>query len=86
MDATPDLCISCAEIMQENSRLISETPMAMSRAAHWLQQALLDQCSDSNAALQLEPEVVSSLVSYCQIASASEAQQYLYVSYFSVLF
>ncbi|KAG0604183.1 hypothetical protein M758_10G151100 [Ceratodon purpureus] len=52
--------------------------MAMSRAAQWLQQALLDQCSDSNAALQLDPEVVSSLVSYCEIASPSEAQQYLF--------
>jgi hypothetical protein len=56
--------------------------MAMSAAAQWLQQALLDLCSDSHAALQLDPEVVSSLVSYCEIAPPDDAQQYLFVSHF----
>lgn len=59
----------------------TNSAMAMSAAAQWLQQALLDLCSDSNAPLQLDPEVVSSLVSYCEVAPAAEAQQYLYVSY-----
>lgn len=52
--------------------------MAVSAAAQWLQQALLDQCSGSSPALQLDEGLVSDLVSYCEIAAPSEAQQYLF--------
>jgi hypothetical protein len=58
--------------------------MAMSAAGQWLQQALLDLCSDAQSGVQLEQEVVSSLVSYCEIASPSDAEQYLLVSLFII--
>lgn len=46
-------------------------------AGTWLQQALLRLCSDPRSGIQLDPDVVDSLVSYCQHAPPSDATEYL---------
>ncbi|KAJ7531020.1 hypothetical protein O6H91_14G029000 [Diphasiastrum complanatum] len=47
-------------------------------AGEWLEKALLSMCDDdSTTGLQLDPEVVTSLVSYCQLAPPSDAGEYL---------
>lgn len=53
--------------------------MALSEAASWLQQALLDLSRDKASGVQLEPDVLSSLVSYCELASPVDASEYIKV-------
>lgn len=47
----------------------------LSGAGTWLQQSLLDRCR--RGAIQLDADVVTSLVSYCERAPPSDAKEYL---------
>jgi hypothetical protein len=50
---------------------------AAAESGAWLHAALLELCAE-----QLDPDVVSSLVSYCESAPPSLAADYLHVQYF----
>lgn len=51
--------------------------MVTSAAGTWLKQSLVRLCSDVHSVIQLDPDQVASLVSYCERAPPSDAKEYL---------
>ncbi|KAK2973542.1 hypothetical protein RJ640_010597 [Escallonia rubra] len=49
----------------------------MESAGQWLEEALLDLCKRVETGLDLDAEVISGLVSYCDLASPVDAKEYL---------
>lgn len=57
----------------------------METAGEWLEKALVDLCKRIES-LDLDGEVISGLVSYCELAQALDAKEYLDVIIFFSLF
>lgn len=51
--------------------------MGSSEAGTWLHQSLLHLCSDPSSVVRLDPDVITSLVSYCELAPPSDAAEYI---------
>ncbi|KAL3691554.1 hypothetical protein R1sor_005205 [Riccia sorocarpa] len=51
--------------------------MALSEAGQWLEESLLKLSADTESGLQLDADLVYSLVSYCEMATPSDAAEYL---------
>lgn len=49
----------------------------MESAGEWLEKALLDLCNKTEKGLDLDGDLISGLVSYCQLASPVDAKEYL---------
>eukprot|EP01018_Ginkgo_biloba_P038501 Gb_33235 [translate_table: standard] len=51
--------------------------MGATEAGRWLEDSLLYLCSKVESGLQLDPDVISGLVSYCELAPPEDAREYL---------
>ncbi|KAL2622571.1 hypothetical protein R1flu_002776 [Riccia fluitans] len=51
--------------------------MALSEAGHYLEESLLKLSADAESGLQLDSDLVFSLVSYCEMATPPDASEYL---------
>ncbi|KAI6683079.1 hypothetical protein NL676_028992 [Syzygium grande] len=49
----------------------------MESPGQWLEKALLDLCDRADSGLDLDRDVISGLVSYCDLAQPSDAKEYL---------
>ncbi|KAI3429926.1 zf-C2HC5 domain-containing protein, partial [Psidium guajava] len=49
----------------------------MESPGQWLEKALLDLCKKAESGLDLDKDVISGLVSYCDLAQPSDAKEYL---------
>lgn len=49
----------------------------MESPGQWLEKALLDLCKQAESGLDLDKDVISGLVSYCDLAQPSDAKEYL---------
>lgn len=60
----------------------------METAGQWLEEALVDLCKRVKTGLDLDREIISGLVSYCEFAQPLDAKEYLdvIISFFSSLF
>ena len=69
------------EIITRASERARQRDMTTSGSGEWLEQALLDLCSkmETGLGLGLDGDVISGLVSYCEMASPLDAQEYLTV-------
>jgi hypothetical protein len=54
--------------------------MASTESGKWLQDALLDLCSKVESGLLLDYDLITGLVSYCELAAPEDAKEYLTVS------
>ncbi|XP_077213844.1 transcription regulator/ zinc ion binding protein [Tasmannia lanceolata] len=51
--------------------------MKSAGSGEWLEKALLDLCGQIETGLDLDADIISGLVSYCELASPQDAQEYL---------
>ncbi|KZV28135.1 activating signal cointegrator 1 [Dorcoceras hygrometricum] len=51
--------------------------MAMESSGQWLEKALMELCNKVETGLQLDAEIISGLVSYCEMAPPLDAKEYL---------
>lgn len=49
----------------------------MEAPGEWLEKALLDLCKKVETGLDLDKDIISGLVSYCQLAEPVDAKEYL---------
>lgn len=49
----------------------------MGTAGEWLEKALMDLCKRTETGLDLDREIISGLVSYCELAQPLDAKEYL---------
>ena len=49
----------------------------MESPGQWLEKALLDLCKKIETGLDLDGDLISGLVSYCELASPLDAKEYL---------
>lgn len=54
----------------------------MELSGQWLEKALLELCNKIENGLDLDAEIISGLVSYCELAPPLEAKEYLDVTFF----
>lgn len=54
----------------------------METAGEWLEKALLDLCKRIETGLDLDGEIISGLVSYCELAQPLDAKEYLDVIFY----
>lgn len=53
----------------------------METAGQWLEKALLELCKKTERGLDLDADIISGLVSYCEMASPLDAKEYLDVNF-----
>lgn len=51
--------------------------MVSTESGKWLQDALIDLCSNVESGLQLDHDVITGLVSYCELAAPEDVNEYL---------
>ncbi|XP_075519491.1 uncharacterized protein LOC142553254 [Primulina tabacum] len=51
--------------------------MALKSSGQWLEKALMELCNKVETGLQLDGEIISGLVSYCEMAAPFDAKEYL---------
>lgn len=51
--------------------------IGMESSGKWLEKALLELCKKVETGLELDGEIISGLVSYCEMASPLDAKEYL---------
>lgn len=56
----------------------------MGSAGEWLEKALVDLCQKVETGLGLDTDMISGLVSYCELAQPQDAKEYLDVQNFSL--
>lgn len=56
----------------------------MGSAGQWLEKALMDLCQKVETGLGLDTDMISGLVSYCELAQPQDAKEYLDVQNFSL--
>ncbi|KAK8475209.1 hypothetical protein V6N12_034029, partial [Hibiscus sabdariffa] len=49
----------------------------METAGEWLEKALMELCKKIETGLDLDREIISGLVSYCEMAHPLDAKEYL---------
>lgn len=54
----------------------------MESSGQWLEKALLELCGKIENGLDLDAEIISGLVSYCELAPPLDAKEYLDVIFF----
>lgn len=54
----------------------------MESSGQWLERALLELCNKIENGLDLDADIISGLVSYCELAPPLEAKEYLDVTSF----
>lgn len=54
----------------------------MESSGQWLEKALMELCNNIQSGLDLDAEIVSGLVSYCELAPPLDAKEYLDVIFF----
>ncbi|KAF9626144.1 hypothetical protein IFM89_031271 [Coptis chinensis] len=47
------------------------------KSGQWLEKALLNLCKNKQTGIQLDADIISGLVSYCELAPPEDAQEYL---------
>ena len=56
----------------------------MENSGQWLEKALTELCKGLKTVIDLDDDVISGLVSYCERAPPLDAQEYLHVRFFSL--
>lgn len=51
----------------------------MENSGQWLEKALIELCKGMETGLDLDEDIISGLVSYCELAPPLDAQEYLHV-------
>lgn len=51
----------------------------MENSGQWLEKTLIELCKGMETGLDLDEDIISGLVSYCELASPLDAQEYLHV-------
>lgn len=51
----------------------------MENSGQWLEKALTELCKRLETGLDLDADIISGLVSYCELAPPLDAQEYLHV-------
>lgn len=57
----------------------------MATSGQWLEKALDDLCKKMETGWGLDKDMISGLVSYCELAQPQDAKEYLDVNFFSRL-
>lgn len=52
----------------------------MAESGQWLEKALVDLCQKMETGLGLDKDMISGLVSYCELADPRDAKEYLDVN------
>ena len=56
----------------------------METSGEWLEKALVELCKKMETGLDLDREIISGLVSYCELAQPLDAKEYLDVIFSSL--